>query len=107
MEFLSIEKPELRNDEKDPNNLANELDNNENFEDELSVQKKTDNTITYSNLNDLNNISLNYISYKCPVCKKIPKIIFINDNKIMVNCCEKNYNYSVLNIKDFLDILLY
>ena len=104
MEVLSIEQPELRNDEKDPNNLANELYNNENFEDELSVQKKTDNTITYSNLNDLNNIILTYTSYKCPFCKKIPKIIIINDNKIMINCCEK-YNYSVIDIKDFLDIL--
>ena len=102
IEVYSIEKPELGNDEKDQNNLANELDKNENFGNKSTITKKTD-TNMYFSINDLN-INEDYNSYKCPDCKKIPKIVFINDNKIMINCCEK-YNYSVINIKDFLDIL--
>ena len=93
-EFLSTEEDKCSFLSKSKNS------NNSNMQSILKMSE----TFTHSFVSDFQNIILKYTSYKCPYCNKIPKIIFINDNKIMINCCEK-FNYSVININDFLDIL--
>ena len=88
--------------DKERNDFFNQIGNKENNNVIVSsiTQKKS-----YNNTNTNTNLYLeitNYNSYKCPFCNNIPKIIFINDNKIMINCCEK-YQYKVIYINEFLD----
>ena len=92
------------NIEKDRNDFYNQFQNQENDGTESSIKIiTTNNTNTNTNLNYLKDITI-YSTYECPYCKKIPKIDFINDNKIMINCCD-NYHYEAIYIKDFLDKL--
>ena len=96
----SLGNSSMLNDDIERTDLYNDLNNNEISGIISSIPRESDNMISNSFLSYLNK-DTNCISYNCPNCKKIPKIVFINDNKIMINCC-KNYNYIVENINKFI-----
>ena len=99
-DFSILYKQKYEGDEERINNLANELDNSKNSRNPSSIGKQTD-TNTNSNFNDLDEIT-KYVSYQCPNCGKIPKIIFINDNKININKFLDSLNNHFIKTEKFI-----